>query len=146
MERSEFLKVCGGACLGLIGMSALMQSCATTYYAQASLENKRIQLSKEEFEKIKDDEIKYRKYVLVKVDSINYPILVNRIDAENYTAILLKCTHQGNVLAVSGNVLTCAAHGSEFDRNGEVLQGPAAEKLISYPVTSDEKNIYIQLG
>jgi cytochrome b6-f complex iron-sulfur subunit len=146
MERSEFLKVCGGACLGLIGMSALLQSCGTTHYAQAALENKRIQLSKQEFEKIKEDEIKYRKYVLVKIDSINYPILVNRIDAENYTAVLLKCTHQGNVLAVSGNVLTCAAHGSEFDRNGEVLQGPAAEKLISYTVTSDEKNIYIQLG
>ncbi|MBI3134456.1 MAG: Rieske (2Fe-2S) protein [Bacteroidetes bacterium] len=146
MERNEFLKICGGTCLGLIGMSALLQSCSPAYYAQASVTGKQAQISKQEFEKIKKGEISYRKFVLLKVADLNYPVIVNRFDENTYSALLLKCTHQGNTLAVSGNILTCSAHGSEFDRHGNVLQGPAAEKLTLFPVTTDEKFIYIQFS
>jgi Rieske Fe-S protein len=146
MERKEFLKVCGGACLGMLGFSILVQSCGTVYYAQAELSEKKLRLAKTEFETLKDGEIKYRKFVLVKREDSNYPILVNRMDANTYSAYEMKCTHLGNVLAVIVNIFTCASHGSEFDLNGKVLQGPASEKLQSYPVALDDKMIYIQLG
>lgn len=145
MNRGEFLRVCGGACLGLVGMSVLLQSCGTNYFAQLTMNGNRLQIAKTEFEKIKDGKIKYRRYVLVKPETSKYPIIVYRNDDSSYTALLLRCTHQGNELTASGDILTCSAHGSEFSKTGDVLQGPAEEKLISYVVTTDEKNIYIQL-
>ena len=148
MDRNEFIKICSGACLGLIGISVTMQSCATQNLIQVNLKDNRLQISKSEFIKIKKDneKIKYRKFILVHTEKIEKPIVVYRESELLYTALLLSCTHQGNQLDVSGDILTCSAHGSEFDKNGNVIQGPADEKLTSYPVTSDNQNIYIQLS
>jgi nitrite reductase/ring-hydroxylating ferredoxin subunit len=48
------------------------------------------------------------------------------------------CTHQGCSLAhgeLAGTTVTCPCHGSEFDvTTGEVVQGPAREPVLSYPV------------
>jgi nitrite reductase/ring-hydroxylating ferredoxin subunit len=48
------------------------------------------------------------------------------------------CTHRGCSLVegtVSGNVVTCPCHGSQFDvRNGEVVTGPAHTALGTYGV------------
>lgn len=148
MNRNEFLKICSGACLGLVGISVAMQSCAMQNLIQGNLKDNRLQISKSEFIKVnKDDKkIKYRKYILAHASQLEKPIVVYRESESLYTALLLSCTHQGNQLDVNGDILTCSAHGSEFDKNGNVIQGPAEEKLTSYSVTTDEQNIYIQLS
>ncbi len=44
-----------------------------------------------------------------------------------------RCTHAGAPCALSGSLLLCPAHGSEFDpENGQVVRGPAVEPLKSY--------------
>ena len=44
-----------------------------------------------------------------------------------------RCTHAGAPCALSGSLLQCPAHGSEFDpENGQVVRGPAVEPLKSY--------------
>lgn len=44
-----------------------------------------------------------------------------------------RCTHLGAPCVLSGSLLQCPAHGSEFDpENGEVIRGPAVEPLKSY--------------
>jgi Rieske Fe-S protein len=44
-----------------------------------------------------------------------------------------RCTHAGAPCALSGSLLLCPAHGSEFDpENGQVIRGPAVEPLKSY--------------
>lgn len=147
MNRNEFLKVCGGACMGLVGISVAIQSCATQNLIEGSLKDNRLQISKSDFIRISkdDNKIKYRKYILVHTSNVKNPIVVYRENDTTYTALLLSCTHQGNQLDVSGDILTCSAHGSEFDNQGNVIQGPAEQKLTSYLVTSDEKSIFIQL-
>lgn len=147
MNRNEFLKVCGGACLGLVGISVAMQSCATQNLIEGNLKDNLLQISKSDFIRVnKDDKkIKYRKYILVHTSKVENPIVVYRENDTTYTALLLSCTHQGNQLDVSGDILSCSAHGSEFDNQGNVIQGPADQKLTSYLVTSDEKSIFIQL-
>jgi len=147
MNRNEFLKICGGTCLGLIGVSAGLQSCATQNLIQGNLKDNRLQISKSNFIKSKNDDqkIKYRKYILIKAEGMDFPIVVYRENDLNYSALLLRCTHQGNQLDVSGDILSCSAHGSEFDKHGNVIQGPAEKSLTSYIVRSDEKSIYIQL-
>lgn len=146
MERKDFLKICGGACLGLVGLSAVLQSCGTAYYAQGTLANNKLQVSKADFIKTNKEKTRVRKYVLVKPANSDFPIVVYRKDDATFTALLLRCTHQSNELNVNGDILTCSAHGSEFSNTGEVIQGPAEQKLVSYPVTTDEKNIYILLS
>lgn len=145
MNRKEFLKVCGGGCLGLIGISLLNQSCTGTHYVQSTVTNNQLPVLKSEFTEIKKNKIDLRKYIVVKSDKLEHPIIVYRKSENSYEAYLLRCTHQGIELNVNGDILTCSAHGSEFSNKGEVIQGPADQKLKSFPVSSDEKNIYIQL-
>lgn len=145
MDRKEFLKVCGGSCLGLIGISLLNQSCTGTHYVQSVANNNQLPVSKTEFTKIKKNKTELRKYIVVKSDKLEQPIIVYRKADNSYEALLLRCTHQGIELNVNGDILTCSAHGSEFSNKGEVIQGPADQKLKSFLVSSDEKNIYIQL-
>ncbi|MBA3680198.1 MAG: Rieske (2Fe-2S) protein [Bacteroidetes bacterium] len=145
MDRKEFLKVCGGSCLGLMGISLLNQSCTGTHYVQSVADKNQLPVPKTEFTEIKKNKTEFRKYIVVKSDKIEQPIIVYRKADNSYEALLLRCTHQGIELNVNGDILTCSAHGSEFSNKGEVIQGPADQKLKSFVVTNDEKNIYIQL-
>lgn len=146
MDRKEFLKVCGFSCLSIFGLSGIIQSCGTTHYANSNLQGNRLVISKKEFEIAEKETIKYRSHIVSKVEGINYPIVIYRNQNEDYSALLLRCSHQGAELTVSGDVLTCSAHGSEFAKNGTVIQGPAEEQLTSFKVQTDAQNIYIQLS
>lgn len=144
MERREFIQTCGGACLALVGIS-LLDSCATTHYATATNVENKMQISKEEFIKVTKEKKTLRKFILLKPENSAYPIIVYRKGESEFTALLMRCTHQGSELSVNGDILTCSAHGSEFTNKGDVLTGPADKNLTSFPVTSDDKYIYIQL-
>ncbi|MCE3227384.1 MAG: hypothetical protein K0S32_1935 [Bacteroidetes bacterium] len=145
MDRKEFLKVCGGTCLGLLGIS-LLDSCAGTHYVQATTSENKLIVLLNEFKVDKNNKPSFRKYIVVKTEKSDYPIVVYRNSETDYKAMLMKCTHQGIELSLNGDILSCSAHGSEFSNKGEVISGPADQKLRSFPVTSDEKNIYIQLS
>jgi len=87
----------------------------------------------------------YRPYVIVRHDELQYPICVYHIKGDEYSALLLRCTHQGAELQVAGEQLTCPAHGSEFNKQGKVMQGPASAGLRSFPVTVVNKQLFIDL-
>jgi Rieske Fe-S protein len=44
-------------------------------------------------------------------------------------ALELVCTHLGCTVAVTSSGLSCPCHGSRFDRQGRVLNGPADRPL-----------------
>lgn len=47
-----------------------------------------------------------------------------------------RCTHAGcKVNKVHGNTIVCACHGSAYDFTGEVVKGPAIQKLKTLPYT-----------
>jgi Rieske Fe-S protein len=146
MNRGEFLQLCGGACLGITGLGVLLQSCGTGQFIEGTVDNKILMVPKDSFLKEGRENVKYKKHIVVRHGSFMHPVVIYREDENNYTALYMQCTHQGNELSASGNILTCAAHGSEFDNKGRVLQGPAAEPLKSFPVKADEKTIYIDLA
>ena len=60
-------------------------------------------------------------------------------DSNGIYAMSAICTHAGCVLDDSSGTiaagLTCPCHGSAFDGNGNVLQGPARSPLQHYQVT-----------
>lgn len=55
-------------------------------------------------------------------------VALMRVNGEIY-ALSLVCTHLGCTLNVNDEKLSCPCHGSEFDRQGQVLKGPADRPL-----------------
>jgi len=145
MERKEFIKTCGLACLGGGAMSLLLQSCSTPAMVSGSLAGENIMVPLNAFEELKKNEINYRKYILVQHPQLRFPICVFRFSQDSYTAILLQCTHQGNELSVNGDRLHCSSHGSEFDQQGMVKRGPAKEPLRTFDVAIENQQLAISL-
>lgn len=68
------------------------------------------------------------------------PVLIAR-DAQGLYAMTVTCTHQGCDVRTLGSgdtaTLDCPCHGSRFDRNGAVVNGPAEEPLAHFAVELD---------
>ena len=68
------------------------------------------------------------------------PVAIGR-DADGVYAMTLTCTHQGCDIEASGTVapsgIACSCHGSRFDRNGQVVNGPATSRLAHFAVDVD---------
>jgi nitrite reductase/ring-hydroxylating ferredoxin subunit len=146
MERKEFLRQCSFVCLGTLGLGTLLESCGTSKSLSGQLNDKRLTIPLTQFASSRNGQVAYKRYVIVRNEALNYPIIVYRESAAQYTALLLRCTHQYNELNVSGELLTCPAHGSEFNNKGEAVQGPAEAKLRQFPTSTDADNLYIELA
>lgn len=146
MDRKQFIKTCGASCLGLAGISLGITGCASVYSVQGMATGKTISFPKESFvETKKSGEKLARQVVVVNVDNLKFPVAVYDNGSDKYTALWLKCSHQGNEVSVHGDLLSCSAHGSEYDKSGKVIKGPAKEDLKSFNVRTDQDTLYIEL-
>ena len=78
------------------------------------------------------------------------PVMLGR-DAGGLYAMTNTCTHQGcdaePVGSGSSATVRCPCHGSQFDRNGAVVRGPASSPLTHFAVSVDGSgNITIHGG
>ena len=115
MDRKEFFKSCGLACVGGIGIAAILQSCATgQHFASSEIVGNKLNVMLTEFTLNKKGESVDRKYVLVRSEKLNFPILVrpsyvlggqsmkiviNEKELEEHVVNLLK-DHPGNQVLV----------------------------------------------
>lgn len=97
------------------------------------------------FEPAEGDDNNFRNYIIVHNDILQFPICIFRFNENEYSALWMQCTHQGNEVQVYGDRLECPAHGSVFDNKGTVQQGPAEKALRIFPVTIEKKQIRISL-
>lgn len=58
-------------------------------------------------------------------------------DAQGVYAMSMQCPHKGCAVVFLGEQLDCPCHHSRFDRNGNVLVGPATSPLPHLAVTID---------
>lgn len=144
MNRRTFTKSCI-ICLGGAIVSPVLSGCQSTHYATGTIESNGLSISKSEFSYLKKDKPVIREYIIVRNDKLEFPIYLYRFSDNEYSALLMKCTHQGNELQASGDHLNCSAHGSEFNNKGVVAQGPAENNLRSFRVSSDNEKIFIDL-
>ncbi len=82
---------------------------------------------------------------IVRVKELEYDIVLHKEQDENYTALLMKCTHFDNALYLTGDGMRCSLHGSEFDTRGNILKGPAEIPLQQFETQRLENNIIIQI-
>lgn len=64
------------------------------------------------------------------VESVAGVFLLARTAETTFSAIDAVCSHQScTVTDADGAAYVCPCHGSRYDRNGRVLQGPATAAL-----------------
>lgn len=144
MDRKEFIKTCGLACLGGTALAVFLQSCVNPrYFAENTSTSSFITVRKKEFIQMVKDKKVERKYVLLKSEKFDFPICVFKLSEENYSALLMECTHKGCELHNQGEFLVCPCHGSEFSNKGVVQNPPADQNLKTFSVKTDIDHIYV---
>ena len=82
----------------------------------------------------------------VLVDSIAGLFLLSRASASTFTAVDAICTHEGcTVNGQDGSTYVCPCHGSRYNRNGQVIAGPAKANLRQYATTFTDGVVTIAL-
>lgn len=62
-------------------------------------------------------------------------VIVIRKSSTKFIAINIVCTHKKCDVDYDGKGFECPCHGSTFNGNGKVIEGPATKNLKSYKVT-----------
>lgn len=136
MDRKEFMKTATAA--ALLGSLGGLTACASHRVVTGQRDGNRLQISRETF----GDE----PFLLVDHPSNSAPIfLLHDAEEDAFSAVLLECTHRQCTVDPGTESLDCPCHGSRYDTQGKVLEGPADRDLNRYTVDSDEENIYIFL-
>lgn len=143
MNRQEFIKVCGLSCAGLVSTSLFLHGCSGTKYLNAEINGDFMEIPLSAFQNETGSEL--RDYLVVENSRLSYPIAIYRHNENAFTALLMRCTHQGTELRVFGDRLECPAHGSEFTNNGSVQSGPADNELRTFPVLIESEILKIDL-
>ena len=133
------------ACLAGSTFSTLLSGCAGSKMTTGSISGEDQIIPISDFIKIKDGTTSYLNYVVITNDYLKYPICIYRSPDAQYSALWMRCTHQGAELTAYGDKMTCSAHGSEFDTNGSVINGPAETSLRRFPVTVEGDKLKLSL-
>ena len=145
MNRRDFIAKGCVACLSATALASLLTSCQSTRYISGRLGENGLILSPNDFKIDQQSNTAYRSFIIIRNDSLQYPICVYRFSDTDYSAIWMKCAHQGAELQASGDTLQCPAHGSEFNNKGKVTNGPASTDLRTFPVSLINNEIFIDL-
>ena len=80
------------------------------------------------------------------VESVAGLFLIARTSASGFTTVDGVCTHEGcTINGAAGDVYVCPCHGSRYDRNGQVVNGPARASLRQYATTFADDVVTIRL-
>jgi Rieske Fe-S protein len=145
MNRKTFIKSCGFACLGGTALAGLLESCSASRLMDASISGDDLIVPVKIFEVRNGDSVSYKKYITVQHDLLLYPVCIYRENERAFSALWMQCTHQGASLQVFGDTLQCPAHGSEFNKDGTVQNGPALQPLRKFPVVVENNLLKISL-
>ena len=83
--------------------------------------------------------------MLVRASNLPIPIVLRRIENGDVVALSTVCTHSGCEVRVMPHSFQCPCHGSEYDEQGEVIEGPASSPLQTFEVSVDEQNYNIKV-
>ena len=139
-SRREFLQKTSIVSVGMAcgGLNALVSGCSSYRYAVYRVDEGNLVIAKSDFE--------LDPFVLVRYPAFPASIYILKISENKYSALLLECTHKRCEVKPSPEILICPCHGSEYSNTGEVLKSPAEKDLVSFPIRSDNENIYIQIN
>jgi Rieske Fe-S protein len=129
-DRRDFVRI-GAAALAAV----LTQGCASLMTRRVPLADGRVQLDLRQYPELTEPGGALR----LLPDGWTDPLYVLSLASGQFMALSPICTHLGCTVEMSGQRLVCPCHGSTYDREGNVLQGPAERPLRRFPsrLTSD---------
>jgi Rieske Fe-S protein len=83
------------------------------------------------------------------VGGLQTPLAVTRLSATEVVAVSRICTHESCTVALpaaAGATLECPCHGSRFRTTGQVVNGPAARPLSTFPAAISGNEVVITIG
>ena len=116
-----------------------LSSCATLPVFKTAVNDKKITVPENLFAETN--------FQLIQPQGMYYNIGLKKEPDGTYTALLLRCTHADNQLSIAGNSgYICNLHGSQFDKEGHVIKGPAERDLKRYPTQVVQNQIIININ
>jgi nitrite reductase/ring-hydroxylating ferredoxin subunit len=139
MDRRNFVKQSCTVCLAVgAGMViGSLSSCATLPVYKTAANNNKVSVPVSLFAQ--------SDFQIIQPKDFYYNIGLRKEKDGTYTALLLRCTHADNQLVSTGNGFKCNLHGSAFDQEGQVTQGPAERSLKKYQTELISEQIIIHL-
>lgn len=134
MDRRKFITGTMAFCCTASFLS--LEACSSYKSINAELSAGKLSLKK--------SELSDSPFIIVKSSGLNAPVLLKK-ENNNYSAVLMLCTHKQCELKPQGSVLFCPCHGSEFSQDGKVMKEPADKNLLQYKTSADDDFIYIHL-
>lgn len=128
---------------GSVAVAALLfPSCASLVTRRVPLENGVVRLSLRQHPELAEP----RGSVRLLPDGWEDPVYLLVLDGGGFAAVSSICTHRGCTVDLGGPGLSCPCHGSEYDREGRVMKGPASRALARYPVRVSGDELVIEVG
>ena len=121
---------------------ALLPSCASLVTRRVALENGRIRLSLRQHPELAEP----RGSLRLLPDGWEDPVYLLVLEGGGFAAVSSVCTHRGCTVDLGGPGLACPCHGSQYDREGRVMRGPANRSLQRYPVRAAGDELVIEVG
>lgn len=139
-SRRRFLGRLGraSAAAACAGAPLLLAACATARWASHERVPGGIALAPEE--------VPPGEGALMDVPELPAPLYVHRHPDGRVTAVLTRCTHRGCTAAPRRRRIVCPCHGSEYELDGAVVQGPAERDLVRFPARVESDRIHVELG
>lgn len=139
LARRAFLQRMGRASAGaLCGVAVpALASCGGARYATAARTGGALRVEEAAFGP--DDA------VLVENPLDARPIFLWRAGDGTYVAVSTRCAHRGCQVRRQGPRLACPCHGSEYELDGDLLEGPADRPLRRFPTRVRDGAVVIVL-
>ncbi len=138
-NRRDFIKSGCIACMGLTGIATFLEACSSPLQviknSRSALPNV-LSIPQSTFTAA-------TRVIIVRDDKLDNDILLVK-GKDNYKALSMYCTHEGEPLTATDTKIFCNAHGSQFDFDGNVIKEPALKPLKQFKteIISNYINIY----
>ena len=136
-DRREFVQI-GAAAIAV----ALIPGCASLVTRRVPVENGIVRLSLRQNPELSEP----RGSLRLMPDGWDDPVYLLVLDGGGFAAVSSICTHRGCTVDLGGPGLACPCHGSQYDREGQVVRGPANRALERYAVRASGDELTIEVG
>ncbi len=141
MDRRTFLrKGCTGCAATLLlgSAAATLTGCSTVPIVRVEPVDRTLRIPLARFAETD--------LVIARVDQLPFDVLAVKRSDGSFGAVYLQCTHEDQPVTATPSGLHCPSHGSRFDVDGTVREGPAARDLRRFTTTIESDQLVIHIA
>jgi Rieske Fe-S protein len=140
IDRRDFVRRAGGA-LAVAPIASLLASCAALAARVVPVNDGRLHLALSHYPELET----LGGALKLAPTGFDTPVYVLTLGRGQHAALSPICTHLGCTVEIQGSRIVCPCHGSTYDREGRVLQGPAERALTRYPAAIEDGVLVVNL-